>query len=74
MLHRLEALSRKFQVTVWRLLRLLDERMQNDDTLTEQKTIKRTPNPGVRLWAQFKKAVAKRTGVRQAKVRTMRHQ
>jgi hypothetical protein len=61
MLHLLEALARKFQFTVRRLLRLLDERVKNDDALSDEKAVERATDPLSSARAQLEQAIAEGT-------------
>jgi hypothetical protein len=71
MLNLLEALTRTFQFTVRRLLGLLDEGVQDDDSLADKKTVKGAADSRPPTRAQLKQTIAKGPRVGQTKARTM---
>jgi hypothetical protein len=66
-LQLLEALARQFQITIGRLLSLLDERVQHRDTLAHHEAVERAAYASPTTWPQLEQSVAKGAGVRQAK-------
>lgn len=67
----LHALARKLHFFIGRLQRFLHERMQNNNPMTHQKTIKRPPDTRTTTRPQLKQPVAKSAGVRHTQIRPM---
>src|SRR5437868_5902387 len=71
MLHLLEALAREFQFTIGGLLGLLDERVQDDHALANEKAIEGPADSRSPARAQLEQAIAEGARVRQAKTGAM---
>jgi len=65
----LYALARKLQVTVRRLLSLLDEGMHNDNSPTHEEAVHRSANAGATVRTKLEESVAHAARVRKAQVR-----
>ena len=72
-MHLLSPLPSQRQLFVWDLLRLLYERVNNHDALADQKSVKRTTDPGSSAWAQLEQPASERPGMRQPKTWTVFH-
>jgi hypothetical protein len=65
------ALARQLQLPVGRLLGLLDERVNNHDTPSQNEAVERSANSRLAPRAQLKQSLAERSGMRKPQVRTM---
>jgi predicted component of type VI protein secretion system len=67
MLHLLKAFTSELQLAVRGLLRLLDERVQDNHSLSDQMAVERSTNAGATTRPKLKQAIAEGARVWQSK-------